>query len=77
MSTGDTMDEKSGSEELLCSLCDAGKPVSSENTGSVVSLLDICADWVADPGTPLACGLEKIQPRMHMGIWNSLPSLCN
>lgn len=71
------MDEKSSYEELLYSLCGAGKPVSSENTGSVVAFLTLCADQLPDPGTPLACGLEKIQPSVHMGILNSLSCLCN
>lgn len=75
--TGDTMDEKSSYEELLYSLCGAGKTVSSEGTGSVVSCLALCADQVPDPGTPLTCGLEKIQPSVHMGIRNSLFSLSN
>ena len=75
--TGNTMDEKSSNEEVLYSLCGAGKPVSSEDPGSVVSFLAPCADQVPDPGTRLACGLEKIQASVHMGILNSLSSLCN
>lgn len=75
--TDHTSDEQSSDEELLYSHCGAGKPILSKDTGSVVALLALCAAQVPDSGAPLACGPEKIQPRVHMGILNSLSSLCN
>ena len=48
------MEEKSSYKELLYSLRGAGKPVSPEDTGSVVAFLALCADQVPDPGRPMA-----------------------
>lgn len=75
--TGNGMAEKSGYEELPPSFSGAGSPVPSEDTGSMVAFLTVCGGGVPEPGTPLACGLEKIQPNMQTGILYFISFLCS
>lgn len=51
--TGNAREEKSSYGEQLYSLCGAGNPVSSEDPGTVVSVLALCPSRVPDPGTSL------------------------
>lgn len=67
--TGNTVDEKLSYEELLHFLCGAGKPVSSKDTGHVVSFLPFCADQVQDPVQPLLVAWRISRPACTWRLW--------
>lgn len=69
---------------MLCSWLSASQVMAwlrnqttTQDTGSAVAFLAISAGGEPDPGTPLACGLEKIQLSVQTEILYFISSLCS